>query len=246
MPAPLTKVFDALYKQFDFDLPEATYQKGVTGAVDGLFSNLSGGALDDAVTALLQFQIPESMKARILGHCRTRGESIVPYLKKYRDRPFVLPRKYEYSMRSSPGRRRMAYDEVLLDLKQTNLRFGLKPGVLSLVRPVLDGFAGPNWEEGYTEARKIFETHTPEADEALAILLDYGSDAGYSQELEAEIVERGEPMLRWLRKYQHQPNYALAAKYETSLQRPGVERSHQFEWFIELIVLHEKMMFSSH
>jgi hypothetical protein len=147
-------------------------------------------------------------------------------------------------MRSSPGRRRMAYDEMLLDLKQTNMRFGLRPGVLSLVKPVLDGFKGG--DPLYTAATKIFETHTPEADEALAILLDYTSDAGYSQELEAEIVERGEPMLRWLRKYQHHPTYALAAKYETSLQRPGVERSHQFEMYIELIELHEKVMPSSH
>jgi hypothetical protein len=136
----------------------------------------------------------------------------------------------------------MAYDEALLDLKQTNMRFGLRPGVLSLVKPVLDGFATHDPEEsGYTAARKIFQTHTPEADEALVVLTDYASDAGYDQELTGEIVERGEPMLRWLRKYQHQPNYALAAKYEMTLQASGVERSHRFEWFIELIVLHEKL-----
>ena len=50
----------------------------------------------------------------------------------------------------------MAYDEVLLDLKQTNMRLGLKPGVLALVKPVLDGFAAQDLED-----RLIWEQRSP-------------------------------------------------------------------------------------
>ena len=243
IPKPLADVFDALYAEFDLDLPEGAHEKGVTDSVDRLFSSLSGAVLDDAAAALLQFELPEPIKTRIIGHCRARGASAVPYLKKYRDRPYVLPRNYEYSMRLSPSWRRTAYDEVLSELTHSDMRLGLKPGVLSFVRPVLDAWESkqPEVRNGLWDAfQKILDAHTPDADEALVVLLDYVSDAGYDQGLTGEIVERGERMLKWLRKYQHEPTYALATQYEITLQAPSIRRSDRFEWFIEVIQLHEK------
>ena len=191
----------------------------------------------EALAVLLQFDLPRSAQDRIETYWRARGSAIVPLLEKHRDAPFVLPKEYQYSVRLPPAERKTTYDTLLAKITGIN-SFGLRREVASLLRPVLEELKEREKggdDHACTEVKKLVRMRTPASDEALVILLDYDLGFHCSDDVNQEIFRRGAVLLKWLRKYQSNPAYSLAAAYPDAPQQPGVERSKLFAWFIERI-----------
>ncbi len=92
----------------------------------------------------------------------------------------------------------------------------IDPVVQELVRPVLKALCA--WPEGtYTEnveslgrlLAKIEDNSTQAADEAVVVLLDYGLDAAFAEDLIENIASREEGVVPFLRKYRAAPTWGL-------------------------------------
>ncbi len=136
--------------------------------------------------------------------------------------------------------RRSRYDAVIESI-QKRPHYGLSPEVESLVVPLLDALhrvtKDSTSEFPWGLVERVLDTKTATGDFALALLLDFPSDAGYSEMLSEEIVLRGNRMASVLRRRLTDFTVTLARRYPPEFRR--ADRNEVIEGFLEAIELGE-------
>jgi hypothetical protein len=199
---------------------------------------------DRALVILLQFAnygaLPAYVEARII----ERGKRMLPLLWEYRETRFPFTGTLDEPMGISGRGRREVFDKVIAKIQGTRAR-GVRPEVYQLLRPVLGnmtkmivGPVGTKYGELFTNAyERLFENQSEAADEAIALLLDFRRDAGYSFDLRNEIVARGRRMLPYLRRMQMYRNFTLLRHYSRKIWEDWETRTEDLENLIQEIEL---------
>jgi len=203
---------------------------------------------DEAVAALLQLEVEESVQNQLKSYVLSRGRPVIPALRKYRNTPFPLPNTaFPICFRLHP-RDRVVLVDRLIEKIQGSVETGLPPRVNEVIIPLLKSLEasyvkGPGRPKAEDEFYRLFEillkNESASADESLVILLDYRHDAGYSQMLKDEIVYRGKRTLKHLNKYQIAPTVSLASHFGPTLRNDGDTRASEYESLIEMIRMGE-------
>ena len=201
---------------------------------------------EEAAVILLQFEFDEKVKSQLKAHVVSRGRSILPLLRKYRDSPYRLPgSEFRISTHLFPRTRVILFDSLMEQIEGVMVT-GLKPQVNALLIPILrnlDGmFSRPTesvkFEEEFNRLiDNLLENHSEAADETFVTLLDYFHDAGYTQLLYNETSERGPRMLKFLMAHQYKPTISVAAHFAPNLRSLCDKRTEDYEMLIEMIRL---------
>ena len=205
-------------------------------------------AAQEAVVILLQFDFDENVKKQAISYVISRGRSILPLLKKYRDSPYRLPgSNFRNSFRLTPEDRVVLFDSLMEKIEGVMVT-GLSPQVNGLLIPLLTNLEAasretPDGAKSSDEFNRLLESLVADqskmSDESLVILLDYNVDASYSQMVSGEIAERGPRMLKFLMAYQYKPTVSLAAHFKPGLRRDCDSRTMVYESLIEMIRMGE-------
>jgi hypothetical protein len=174
---------------------------------------------DEALVVLLQFACGEPEDKRIENEVVRRGKRLLPLLAKYREEPYPVPIQGNPGFfRLGPAWRRAVFDDVEGRICGCKT-LGIPNGVWKLLQPIVDA-----WErrvqvpEG--DWNRLFALKTPEADEAVVLLLEFSTDGSGYDLLTDEILKRGRRLLPFLRKYGTTPPLLLINKYPDSRAEP--------------------------
>ena len=92
---------------------------------------------DEAVAALLQLEVEESVQNQLKSYVLSRGRPVIPALRKYRNTPFPLPNTaFPICFRLHP-RDRVVLVDRLIEKIQGSVETGLPPRVNEVIIPLL-------------------------------------------------------------------------------------------------------------
>ena len=137
---------------------------------------------EEASVILLQIEFDEQIKSQLKAYVVSRGRSILPLLRKYRDNPYRLPgSEFRISTHLGARNRAILFDSLMEQITGVMVT-GLKPQVNALLIPILRNHEGIRREppEGLKFAEEfnrlidnLLKNHSEAADETFVILLDY-------------------------------------------------------------------------
>jgi hypothetical protein len=217
---------------------DAQHERRLQTELARLFADASPES-DEAVVVLLQFACGEPDDKLIESEVVRRGNRVLPLLAKYREEPYPVPIQGNPGFfRLSPPWRRAVFDGVEGRICGCKT-LGIPNGVWKLLQPIVDSVerGGQALELAW---KRFFALNTPEADEAVVLLLEFSMEEAGHDRLTDEILKRGRRVLPFLRKYGTTPPLLLIYKYPADIRADPMLRFQDYAELTEQVEIGDR------